>query len=390
MAASDWATKDFYKTLGVSKDASQADIKKAYRKLARDNHPDSNPGNKAAEDRFKEVSEAYAVLSSPDKRKEYDEQRTLFGQFRGGFQGSPGGFGGPGGGAGYGGGGPGVDFDLGDLLGGIFGGGRGRTRRQPQGRRGDDLETEASITFQQAVEGATLPLRMTSDEACPTCHGTGAKPGTVPKVCSKCQGSGMQTGTSGGVFAMTEPCDQCRGRGMVVDDPCGTCHGSGRAPSSRTLQVRVPPGVKDGQRIRLKGKGGKGDGGPDGDLYLVVHVSKHPVFGRKGDNLTVTVPVAFDEAALGATISVPTLDGPPVSIRIPAGTPSGRTFRAKGKGGPTKNRAGKDGGRGDLLVTIDVQVPAELDEESRAAVEALRAARGDRDPRASISSEAVT
>ena len=225
---------------------------------------------------------------------------------------------------------------------------------------------------------------MTSDEACPTCHGTGAKPGTVPKVCSKCQGSGMQTGTSGGVFAMTEPCDQCRGRGMVVEDPCTTCRGSGRAPSSRTLQVRVPAGVKDGQRIRLKGKGGKGDGAPDGDLYLVVHVSKHPLFGRKGDHLTVTVPVAFDEAALGATISVPTLDGPPVSIRIPAGTPSGRTFRAKGKGGAAKS----GGGRGDLLVTIDVQVPAELDDESRAAVEALRTARGNKDPRASIS-EAV-
>ncbi len=382
MAASDWATKDFYKTLGVSKDASQADIKKAYRKLARDNHPDSNPGNKAAEDRFKEVSEAYAVLSSADKRKEYDEQRTLFGQFKGGFQGPPGYGGGPGG---YG-GGPGVDFDLGDLLGGIFGGGRGgRGRRQPQGRRGDDLETEASITFEQAVDGATLPLRMTSEEACPTCHGTGAKPGTVPKVCSKCQGSGMQTGTAGGVFAMTEPCDQCRGRGMVVENPCATCRGTGRAPSSRTLQVRVPAGVKDGQRIRLKGKGGKGDGAPDGDLYLVVHVAKHPLFGRKGDHLTITVPVAFDEAALGATITVPTLDGPPVSIRIPAGTPSGRTFRARGKGGATKS-----GGRGDLLVSIDVQVPAELDDESRAAVEALRAARGDTDPRDSISSEAVS
>ena len=279
----------------------------------------------------------------------------------------------------------GVDFDLGDLLGGIFGGGRGRTRRQPQGRRGDDLETEASITFQQAVEGATLPLRMTSDEACSTCHGTGARPGTVPKVCSKCQGSGMQTGTAGGVFAMTEPCDQCRGRGMVVEDPCATCRGSGRAPSSRTLQVRVPAGVKDGQRIRLKGKGGKGDGAPDGDLYLVVHVAKHPLFGRKGDDLTITVPVAFDEAALGATITVPTLDGPSVSIKIPAGTPSGRTFRARGKGG-----AKKGGGRGDLLVTIDVQVPAELDDESRAAVEALRAARGDTDPRGSISSEAVS
>jgi molecular chaperone DnaJ len=300
------------------------------------------------------------------------------------------------GGAGYGGGGfqPGgfgggfttesADFDLGDLLGGIFGG-RGRAgRRQPQGRRGDDIETEASITFHQAVEGATLPLRMTSDEACTTCHGTGAKPGTAPKVCDKCQGSGMVTGTTGGVFAMTEPCDKCRGRGMVVEHPCPTCQGSGRAPSSRTLQVRVPPGVKDGQRIRLKGKGGRGEGGaPDGDLYLVVHVAAHPVFGRKGEHLTVTVPVAFDEAALGAEIQVPTLDGPPVKIRIPAGTPSGRTMRARGKGAPTKS-----GGRGDLLVTIDVQVPKDLEGDAKEAVEALRAARNGVDPRAKLFEEA--
>jgi molecular chaperone DnaJ len=383
---SDWAEKDFYKILGVSKTASQADIKKAYRKLARDNHPDSNPGNKAAEERFKDISEAYAVLSNDKKRKEYDEQRTLFGQF-GARMGGAGGYGGgfqPGGGFGGFSGGEGADFDLGDLLGGIFGG-RGRSgRRQPQGRRGDDIETEASITFQQAVEGATLPLRMTSDEPCTTCHGTGAKPGTVPKVCDKCQGSGMVTGTSGGVFAMTEPCDKCRGRGMVVEHPCPTCHGSGRAPSSRTLQVRVPAGVKDRQRIRLKGKGGRGEGGaPDGDLYLVVHVAKHPVFGRKGENLTVTVPVAFDEAALGAEIHVPTLDGPPVKIRIPAGTPSGRTLRARGKGVPTKS-----GGRGDLLVTIDVQVPKDLDETARSAVEALRAARDGVDPRAKLFEEA--
>ena len=377
---SDWNEKDFYKILGVAKTASQADIKKAYRKLARENHPDSNPGNKAAEERFKDISEAYSVLSSEKRRKEYDEQRTLFSQFGsrmggGGFQ--PGGFGG----------GfrtEGADFDLSDLLGGIFGG-RGRGgRRQPQGRRGDDLETEASITFEQSVEGATLPLRMTSDEACTTCHGTGAKPGTVPKVCDKCQGSGMVTGTSGGVFAMTEPCDKCRGRGMVVEHPCPTCQGSGRAPSSRTLQVRVPAGVKNGQRIRLKGKGGRGEGGaPDGDLYLVVHVAKHPVFGRKGEHLTVTVPVAFDEAALGAEIQVPTLDGPPVKIRIPAGTPSGRTLRARGKGAPAKG-----GGRGDLLVTIDVQVPTELDGDAKAAVEALRAARDGADPRAKLFEEA--
>lgn len=377
MSASDWASKDFYATLGVSKDASQADIKKAYRKLARENHPDSNPGNQAAEDRFKGVSEAYAVLSSPDKRKEYDEQRTLFGQFKGGFPG------GGGGGGGYGQPGAGVDFDLSDLLGGIFGGGgrgRGGRARAAAGRRGDDIETEATITFQQSVDGATLPLRMTSDEACTTCHGTGAKPGTVPQVCTRCQGSGSQTGASGGVFAMTEPCSQCRGRGLVVEHPCDTCRGSGRSPSSRTMQVRVPAGVKDGQRIRLKGKGGRGErGAADGDLYLVVHVEPHRLFGRKGDHLTLTVPLAFDEAALGAQIQVPTLDGPPVRLKIPAGTPTGRTFRAKGRGGVTKA-----GGRGDLLVTVDVQVPAELSAEEQAAVEALRAARGTTDPRAGL------
>ncbi|MFD1858847.1 molecular chaperone DnaJ [Aeromicrobium camelliae] len=370
---SDWATKDYYKTLGVSKDASAADIKKAYRKLARDNHPDSKPGDKAAEERFKEISEAYGVLSSPEKRKQYDEQRSLFGQFKNGFP--------PGGGFPGGGTSGGTEFDLGDLLGGIFGGGgRGGRRRQPQARRGEDLESEATITFQQSVDGVTLPLRLTSEEACPTCHGTGAKPGTVPRVCPKCQGSGMQTGTAGGLFAMTEPCSQCSGRGLIVEHACATCHGSGRAPSSRTINVKVPAGVKDGQRIKIKGKGGKGDAGaPAGDLYLIVHVESHPLFGRKCDDLTITVPVAFDEAALGAQISVPTLDGPPVKLKIPAGTPTGRTFRARGKGS-----AKKDGQRGDLLVTIEVQVPDTLTDEQRAAVEALRAARGNEDPRAAV------
>jgi len=367
VSSSDWASKDFYKVLGVKKDASAADIKKAYRSLARAHHPDSNPNNKQAEERFKEVSEAYSVLSSPEKRKDYDEQRTLFGQFSGGFRQG----GAPGGGV--------NDFDISDLLGGIFGGGRGaRTRpRGAQPRRGGDVETEATITFEQSVEGATLPLRMTSDEACPTCNGTGARPGTVPKVCSKCQGSGMQTGASGGLFAMTEPCEQCRGRGLVVENPCVTCRGSGRAATSRTMQVKVPAGVKDGQRIRLRGKGGKGEaGGPDGDLLLQVHVENHKLFGRKGDNLTITVPVTFDEAALGAEIQVPTLGGTPVKIRIPAGTPNGRTFRARGKGAPHKS-----GGIGDLLVTVDVKVPDELSEGERAAVEAYRAARAGINPR---------
>ncbi len=376
MSSAEWISKDFYKTLGVSKSASADDIKKAYRKLARDHHPDSHAGDKNAEEKFKAVSEAYSVLSNPDKRKEYDDQRAAFGA--GGFRFPTGGTGGfpSGGGAG--------NFDISDLLGGIFGGGgpqtRARTTSSPP-RRGADVETEASLSFEQAVEGVTVPLRTTSDEACPSCRGTGAKAGTMPRVCVNCEGTGMQTGASGGLFAMTEPCAVCKGRGLVVDDPCPTCLGSGRAQSSRTMQVRIPAGVRDGQRIRLRGKGASGErGGPNGDLYVTVHVSGHPVFGRRGDDLTITVPVAFDEAALGATIRVPTLGGAPVTLKIPPGTPSGRTFRAKGKGMPRK-----DGSRADLLVTVEVQVPPKLDTEQAAAVRALRDARGTEDPRARLS-----
>lgn len=370
MSSADGATKDFYKILGVSKDASQSQIKKAYRKLARDNHPDSHPDNKQAEDRFKEVSEAYAVLSNPEKRKEYDEQQEMFSRFGGGFGGSGfgGGFGRPGGGYGTQAGATQMDFDLSDLLGGMFGSGDGRSRTRA--RRGEDLQSEASISFEQAVDGATIPLRLSSDEACPTCHGTGAKPGTAPKVCAKCEGSGMQTSTSGGVFAMTEPCSNCGGRGMIVETPCETCRGQGRRPATHTVNVRVPAGVQDGQRIRIKGKGGAGaNGGPDGDLFLLVHVADHPEFGRRGKDLTVDVPIAFDDAVLGANISVKTLHGDSVTLKIPAGTPSGRTFRVRGRGAQTRT------GDGDLLVTVVVQVPTELDDEQRAAVEAYRLAR---------------
>jgi molecular chaperone DnaJ len=221
---------------------------------------------------------------------------------------------------------------------------------------------------------------MTSDEACPSCSGTGARAGTVPRVCDNCEGSGMQTATTGGVFAMTEPCTVCRGRGLVVDDPCPTCHGSGRASSSRTMQVRIPAGVRDAQRIRLRGKGASGEGGgPNGDLYVVVHVDRHPVFGRSSDNLTVTVPVTIDEAALGSQIKVPTLGGAPVTLRLPPGTPNGRVFRVRGRGVTRK-----DGTRGDLLVTVEVAVPAELSDEAKAALEAFRSARGDQDPRSGL------
>jgi len=369
--STDWRGKDFYRVLGVSKDASADEIKKAYRKLARKNHPDSSPGDHSAEERFKQISEAYSVLSSTSKRKEYDEQRVLFGSGAG-----PGGFGFPGG---AGPAGP-AGFDLSDLFGGLFGGSARTTRTSAAGRRGADVEAEVNIGFEQAAEGVTLPLRTTSDTACRDCRGTGARAGTVPRVCPDCEGTGMQTSTTGGLFAMTEPCTSCRGRGMVVDDPCPTCHGSGRGRSSTTMQVRIPAGVRDGQRIRLRGKGASGErGGPAGDLYVTVHVAAHPVFGRRGDNLTVTVPLSFDEAALGATISVPTLNGAPVSLKVPAGTPNGRTFRARGRGARRR-----DGSPADLLVTVEVQVPRMLSSDERTAVEALRTARGDADPRANL------
>src|SRR4051794_6428138 len=389
MTSSDWATKDFYKVLGVSKDASAAEIKKAYRTLARASHPDSHPGDQKAEERFKAVAEAYDVIGDAEKRKQYDEMRSGFGGFgpfpTGGQGGQPfdlndlfgGGTGQP---RSSGGGG------FGDLFGGMFGGGGGgRTRpTSASPRRGADLETDATIGFADSIEGVTVSLRLSSDAPCPDCSGTGAKAGTMPRVCPDCDGVGMRAASVGGAFTMNETCPTCRGRGLVVDEPCPTCHGSGRGLSNRTISARIPPGVKDGQRIRLRGKGAAGErGGPPGDLYVDVKVSPHPLFGRRGDNLTLTVPVSFDEAALGAEIKVPTLNGAPVTLKIPAGTPNGRSFRVRGRGvthtsGPAK------GSPGDLIVTVDVQVPAALDEKARAAVEAFRDATNGTDLRANL------
>jgi molecular chaperone DnaJ len=383
----DFIEKDYYAALGVPKDADAAVIKKAYRKLARDLHPDKNPGNTEAETRFKEVSEAYDVLSDPKRRGEYDEARRLFGAgARGGF---PGGF--PGGGGG------GQPFDLGDLFGGattggaragglgdlfggLFGGGAGTARGRSQAAsgpaRGQDVETEATLSFEEAVLGVTVPLRMQSPGTCPTCSGSGAKPGTSPHTCPVCQGAGV-TSRSQGAFAFSEPCRNCRGTGSVVDDPCTTCSGSGITTQTRTITVRIPAGVKDGQRIRLPGKGAPGRrGGPAGDLFVVVHVSEHALFGRKGDDLTLTVPVSFAEAALGTTITVPTLDGN-VSLKVPAGTASGRTLRVRGRGVPGKGKAG------DLLVTLDVAVPVRLTPAQRKVIEAL-AEEMNEDPRPQI------
>jgi len=369
LSTKDFLEKDYYKALGVSKGASAEEIKKAYRKLARKYHPDANKGDAASEERFKEISEAYNVLSDSKRRAEYDEARSLFGAGAR-VPGGAGGFdlGDIFGSSGSGGG-------LGDLLGGMFGRGS-RTTTQARPRRGTDVETEASLSFSDAIDGATVSLRLTDEGPCKVCRGTGAKAGTVPKVCPTCQGTG-QSSRDLGSFAFSEPCATCRGRGLVVDDPCTTCGGSGRALSARTIQARIPAGVADGQRIKLKGKGAPGErGGPPGDLYVRVHVAGHPVFGRSAHNLTVTVPVTFTEAALGAEIKVPVLRGQPVNVRIPRGTPNGRTFRVRGKGVRRP-----DGTQGDLLVKVDVQVPTELSDDARTALEKFREATTGADPR---------
>jgi len=383
MSQKDWIEKDYYKALGVSKDASQAEIKKAFRALAKKLHPDSNENDPKAEARFKDVSEAYDVLSNEQKRKEYDEARALFGS--GGFRMPPGGFNPNAGGAG------GTQFDLSDLLGrmnngqgggglgdvfgGIFNRGGGRSRA----RRGADIESTVTLSFDEALQGVTLPLRLTTDGPCGTCNGTGARDGSTPRVCPSCAGAGQVNRNAGG-FAFPEPCRACRGRGLVVDDPCPTCSGSGRAPSTRTVQARIPAGVKSGQKIRLRGKGAPGEaGGEAGDLLVVVAVTPHAVFGRDGDNLTVTVPVTYAEAVMGGEIEVPTPGGGRVKVRLAEGTQSGRVMRVRGKGVPRK-----DGTKGDLLVTIEVAVPARLSHEAREHLKAYADATGDHDPRAEL------
>ncbi|RKS80493.1 molecular chaperone DnaJ [Motilibacter peucedani] len=384
MSTKDFLEKDYYKALGVAKDAPADEVKKAYRKLARQFHPDANKGDAGAEERFKEISEAYDVLSDPTRRKEYDEARSLFGSGGAGRFRAPGGAG------------PGPGFDLGDIfaqagggsgglgdvLGGLFGGG-GRRGAGP--RRGSDVESEVRISFVESVEGLTVPLRMTSEKPCPACRGTGGRDGALPHTCPTCGGSGQTSVGGGSGFAFAEPCRTCKGRGLVVDDPCPVCSGSGHAAASEVINVRLPAGVKDGARVRLKGRGTPGErGGPAGDLLVLVHVTPHPVFGRDGDNLTLTLPVTFAEAALGADIRVPTLAGSTVTLKVPAGTANGRTFRVRGRGAPRK-----DGTKGDLLVTVSVAVPAKLSDDARAALEAFAAATAGDDPRAALLSAAT-
>jgi molecular chaperone DnaJ len=356
----EWFEKDYYQVLGVAKNASQGEIKKAYRKLAQRYHPDANPGDATAEERFKEISAAYDVVGDETKRKQYDQVRDMassgFGP--GGFPGA-----GPGGPSGRRMGFEDVGFgaDLGDLF-GMFGG-RAGGRTRPV--RGADLETEVRISFEEAMSGTTVPVRIQGPAPCPRCGGSGAEPGTSPVTCPQCGGAGAVS-VNQGFFQMTQTCPRCHGSGRVVEDPCTTCRGSGSVRSTRSFQVKIPAGVKDGARIRLAGKGEPGPAGaPAGDLYVGVRVAPHRVFGRKGNDLTLTLPITFAEAALGANVGVPTLNGT-VTLKVPAGTQSGQTFRVRGKGAPKK------GGRGDLLVTVDVQVPTKLSREEKQLVRQLQ------------------
>lgn len=378
MAQREWVEKDFYKELGVSSDASAKEIKTAYRKLASELHPDKNPGGA---ERFKAVSEAYSVLSDEAKRKEYDETRRLFAG--GGFGRRFNGGSSPGGGGGFG-GFPGAEsgefnlndlFDaagqaggngIGDLFGGLFG--RGAPQRPSRPRRGKDLETETDLDFLEATRGVAMPLRLTSPAPCTNCHGSGARPGTSPKVCATCNGSGV-INRNQGAFGFSEPCTDCRGSGSIIENPCDECRGTGVTTRTRTINVRIPAGVEDGQRIRLAGQGEAGlRGAPSGDLYVTVHVRPDKVFGRDGDDLTVAVPVSFTELALGTTLSIPTLEGK-VGVRVPKGTADGRILRVRGRGVPKRN-----GGNGDLLVTVKVAVPPNLEGPALETLEAYAAA----------------
>ena len=363
---------DLYATLGVSRTASADEIKKAYRKLARENHPDRNPGDARAEDRFKEISHAHDVLSDTDKRAEYDARLRFGGRAPNG------------GGGGFTGGGDMGGFgDFADIFSSIFrnrggAGGGTRTAEEPAARRGADVEVEVNLNFEQAMRGAHVPVSVETPVACQDCGGSGAKPGTNPRLCPECKGRGVR-GRDVGAFAFSEPCPRCGGNGTVIDDPCPTCGGSGHTSTRQQIKVKIPAGVKDGTKIRLKGKGQAGlRGGPAGDLQVVTRVAPSRLYTRQGDDLVINVPVTFAEAALGAQGEVPTLDGR-VKLTVPAGSADGRSLRIGGQGAPRL----KGGGRGDLIAKLRVEVPRELSDAQRKALEKF-AKLDTRDPRETL------
>lgn len=348
------ARPDYYKILGVGKNASDEEIKKAYRRLARKYHPDRNQGDKQAEERFKEISQAHDVLSDPEKRKAYDRGSGPFGGFAGGAGGfDPGAFAG----------------GFGDILSNLFGGAAGGARgggRARAAQRGRDLETEVTLTFEQAVNGAQVPLVVPTTAPCPTCHGTGAKPGTSPKVCPVCNGRGVES-QSQGIFSISQPCSNCGGTGTVIEEPCPTCNGTGAQHKTRRMRVNIPAGVRDGSRVRLAGKGEAGPRSSEpGDLYVITRVQESPVFKRVGDHLEVEVPLTIPEAVRGAVVEVPTLNGSK-RLRVAPGTRHGTVQRIRGEGPP--RLGGK--GRGDIHYRFVIDVPDSLSPEQDEAFERL-------------------
>jgi molecular chaperone DnaJ len=353
------ASKSLYEVLGVAKNASPDEIKKASPKLAREYHPDKNPGDPDAERRFKEVQAAYDVLKDPEKRKQYD----AFGNGR-----IPFGAGGPGGAQGAN-----FDFDLGDLgdiFGGLFGGGRGRTTQSRQrGQRGADIEATVNLSFEDSLKGVSVQVPVELDVACSQCNGSGAKPGTAPKICPECNGRGVRAEDQG-FFALSQPCPRCRGNGTVIEDPCPQCRGTGRERRTKRYTVKIPAGAKEGTRIRLKGKGEAGSGGaPAGDLFVVTRVAESPIYQRRGSDLLVEVPVSYADAALGTTVEVPTPEGP-VSLKVPGGSEDGKLLRIRGRGAPKLS----GGGKGDVIARLRIQVPKRLNKHQRELLEELRKA----------------
>jgi molecular chaperone DnaJ len=368
----DWAEKDFYKILGVSKSATPDEIKKKYRKLAKEFHPDTNPDNAKAEAKFKEVSEAYDVVGSDSSRKEYDEYREAVssGAFMGGGRNAGGGQ--------Y----QSSNFNLDDIfgdMGGMFGG------RSSRVSRGNDLETRVTISFADALQGVTTPLRITGDVVCASCRGSRAEAGSKVSTCPTCRGSGQVARNVGG-FGIPQTCSACQGTGQKIEKPCRNCHATGIVRDTKTVQIKIPRGVKDGAAIRLSGRGAAGpNGGPAGDLIVRISVTNHPVFGRKEDNLTVTVPITFAEATFGAQISVPVVTGGNVTLKIPAGTTSGKIFRIKGRG-VTNSKAKQ----GDLLVTVELAIPLKLSKQAKSALETFAKETEGDDPREELLTKAAS
>jgi molecular chaperone DnaJ len=356
--------EDFYQALGISKKASAEEIKRAYRKLARQFHPDRNPGDDKAEERFKQVQQAYDTLSDPEKRKQYDAG-GMFAGFGGGA--------GPFSGGGF-------ASDLGDIFSSIF----NRGSHEPQQVRGRDLETEVRLSFDQAMSGAQVTVTVPKSERCATCGGTGAEPGSAPAVCPRCGGRGIDA-QSQGFFSISQPCPQCGGSGQVIEHPCPTCGGSGLTRQTKRYRVNVPPGVRDGTRIRLAGRGEAGPrGGPPGDLFVTTRVAPSPVFKQTADgNLEVEVPITIAEAVQGGTVEVPTLNGVK-RIRVPAGTNHGTIQRLRGEGPPRPGGRG----RGDIRYRLVIDVPRDLDREQKKAVETLAEAFNGRNPRERLLREA--